>query len=155
KDVLFSASVIGREFSRPLLEHVIDKKNDVTTNLTELKALELVLEKDEAHEAEYLFKHYLIQEVAYNTILLNKRKELHGAIACVIEELFADRLMEFYELLAFHYEKAEQWDKAAEYLSRSGHKVRQMYSQEESTDFFERKKVEVRKLYQSDRAKAS
>lgn len=155
KDVLFSASVIGREFSRPLLEHVIDKKNDVTTNLTELKALELVLEKDEAHEAEYLFKHYLIQEVAYNTILLNKRKELHGAIARAIEELFADRLMEFYELLAFHYEKAEQWDKAAEYLSRSGHKVRQMYSQEESKDFFERKNVAVKKLYQSASAKAS
>jgi hypothetical protein len=155
KDVLFSASVIGREFSRPLLEHVIDKKNDVNGNLTELKALELVLEKDEAHEAEYLFKHYLIQEVAYNTILLNKRKELHGAIARAIEELFADRLMEFYELLAFHYEKAEQWDKAAEYLSRSGHKVRQMYSQEESKDFFERKNVAVKKLYQSASAKAS
>ncbi|HEX7573638.1 MAG TPA: adenylate/guanylate cyclase domain-containing protein [Bacteroidota bacterium] len=155
KDVLFSASVIGREFSRPLLEHVIEKKGDVTTNLTELKALELVLEKDEAHEAEYLFKHYLIQEVAYNTILLNKRKELHGAIARAIEELFADRLMEFYELLAFHYEKAEQWDKAAEYLSRSGHKVRQMYSQEESKDFFERKNVAVKKLYQSASAKAS
>jgi class 3 adenylate cyclase len=155
KDVLFSASVIGREFSRPLLEQVIDKKNDVVTNLTELKALELVLEKDEANEAEYLFKHYLIQEVAYNTILLNKRKELHGAIARAIEELFADRLMEFYELLAFHYEKAEQWDKAAEYLSRSGHKVRQMYSQEESKDFFERKNVAVRKLYQSASAKGS
>ncbi|HUI66419.1 MAG TPA: adenylate/guanylate cyclase domain-containing protein [Bacteroidota bacterium] len=155
KDVLFSASVIGREFSRPLLEQVIDEKNDVNTNLTELKALELVLEKDEAHEAEYLFKHYLIQEVAYNTILLNKRKELHGAIARAIEELYADRLMEFYELLAFHYEKAEQWDKAAEYLSRSGHKVRQMYSQEESKDFFERKNIAVRKLYQSASAKGS
>ena len=155
KDVLFSASVIGREFSQTLLEQVMDRKNDVTTNLTELKALELVLEKDEAHEAEYLFKHYLIQEVAYNTILLNKRKELHGAIARAIEELFADRLVEFYELLAFHYEKAEQWDKAAEYLSRSGHKVRQMYSQEESKDFFERKNVAVKKLYQSASAKGS
>jgi class 3 adenylate cyclase len=155
KDVLFSASVIGREFSRPLLEQVIERKNDVNTNLTELKALELVLEKEEAHEAEYLFKHYLIQEVAYNTILLNKRKELHGEIARAIEELYADRLVEFYELLAFHYEKAEQWDKAAEYLSRSGHKVRQMYSQEESKDFFERKNVAVRKLYQSASAKGS
>jgi class 3 adenylate cyclase len=155
KDVLFSASVIGREFSRPLLEHVIEKKAEVTSNLTELKALELVLEKDQAHEAEYLFKHYLIQEVAYNTILLNKRKELHGAIARAIEELYADRLLEFYELLAFHYEKAEQWDKAAEYLSKSGHKVRQMYSQEESKDFFERKNVAVKKLYQSASAKGS
>jgi class 3 adenylate cyclase len=155
KDVLFSASVIGREFSRPILEQVIDQRDEVKTNLTELKSLELVLEKDEAQEAEYLFKHYLIQEVAYNTILLNKRKELHGSIARAIEELYADRLMEFYEILAFHYEKAEQWDKAAEYLSRSGNKARQMYSKEESKGFFERKSVAVRKLYESAGAKGS
>jgi hypothetical protein len=155
KEVLFSASVIGREFSRPLLEEVMERRKEVNLDLTELKALELILEKDEAHEAEYLFKHYLIQEVAYNTILLNKRKELHGAIAKAIEELYPDRLMEFYELLAFHYEKAEMWDKAAEYLSKSGHKVRQMYSQEESKGFFERKSAAVKKLYQSTSAKVS
>jgi class 3 adenylate cyclase len=155
KEVLFSASVIGREFSRPLLEEVMERKKEVSFDLTELKALELILEKDEAHEAEYLFKHYLIQEVAYNTILLNKRKELHGAIAKAIEELYPDRLLEFYELLAFHYEKAEMWDKAAEFLSKSGHKVRQMYSQEESKGFFERKSAAVKKLYQSTSAKVS
>jgi class 3 adenylate cyclase len=155
KDVLFSASVIGREFSRPLLEQVMERKKAVNLDLTELKALELILEKEEAHEAEYLFKHYLIQEVAYNTILLNKRKELHGAIARAIEELYPDRLMEFYELLAFHYEKAEMWDKAAEFLSKSGHKVRSMYSQEESKEFFERKSQAVKKLYQSTSAKVS
>jgi class 3 adenylate cyclase len=155
KEVLFSASVIGREFSRPLLEEVLERKKEVNFDLTELKALELILEKDEAHEAEYLFKHYLIQEVAYNTILLNKRKELHGAIARAIEELYPERLMEFYELLAFHYEKAEMWDKAAEYLSKSGHKVRQMYSQEESKGFFDRKSAAVKKLYQSTGAKVS
>jgi len=84
--------------------------------LNELKSLELILEKQEAEEFDYLFKHYLIQEVAYNTILVNKRKELHGAIAQAIENLYTDRLHEFYEVLAFHYEKAEKWDKAAEYL---------------------------------------
>jgi class 3 adenylate cyclase len=155
KDVLFSASVIGREFSRPLLEHVLNGELDVNSSLGELRSLELVLQKDEAKEYEYLFKHFLIHEVAYNTILLNKRKELHGAIARAIEELYADRLMEFYEILAFHYEKAEEWDKAAEYLSRSGHKVRQMYSNEESQGFFERREVAVKKLYQSASARMS
>ncbi len=71
-------------------------------------------------------------------MLVNKRKELHASIAHAIETLYPDRLVEYYELLAFHYEKAELWDKAAEYLSRSGHKVRQMYSREESEGFFER-----------------
>jgi len=63
--------------------------------------------------------------------------------------------MEYYELLAFHYEKAELWDKAAEYLSRSGHKVRQMYSREEAENFFERKEIAVKELYQSRSARAS
>jgi hypothetical protein len=155
KEVLFGASVIGREFSKPLLEEVIESKGDLVPTLNELRSLELILEKDEAQEFDYLFKHFLIQEVAYNTILVNKRRELHAAIARAIEHLYADRLVEFYELLAFHYEKAEQWDKAAEYLSRSGHKVRQMYSKEESKGFFERKEVAVKKLFQSASAKGS
>ncbi len=155
KEVLLRASVIGREFSKGLLEHLVDRKGELAPNLSELRSLELILHGDEAKEYDFLFKHFLIQEVAYNTILLNKRKELHGAIAQAIEQLYADRLVEFYELLAFHYEKAEKWDKAAEYLSKSGHKVGQMYSGEESEGFFERKSVAVRKLYQSASAKTS
>jgi class 3 adenylate cyclase len=155
KEVLFGASVIGREFSAPLLEHVVERKGDLVPNLHELRSLELILQNKEAREYQYLFKHFLIQEVAYNTILLNKRKELHASIARAIERLYPDRLMEFYEILAFHYEKAEQWDKAAEYLSRSGHKVGQMYSAEESKGFFERKEVAVKKLYQSASARPS
>ena len=153
--MLFGASVIGREFSMPVLEQVLERKQDLVPNLLQLQSLELILEKDEASEFEYLFKHFLIQEVAYNTILLNKRKDLHALIARAIEHLYPDRLVEFYELLAFHYEKAEEWDKAAEYLSRSGHKVKQMYSAEESKGFFERKKVAVTKLYESVSAKGS
>jgi len=133
----------------------MERKNDVSTNLTELKALELILENSEAHEAEYLFKHYLIQEVAYNTILLNKRKELHAPSPGQSKSSMRTALWSSMNCLPFHYEKAEQWDKAAEYLSKSGHKVRQMYSQEESKDFFERKNVAVKKLYQSASAKGS
>jgi hypothetical protein len=123
--------------------------------LNELKALELILEKQEAQEFDYFFKHYLIQEVAYNTILLNKRKELHTAIAGAIEKLYADRLFEFYEVLAFHYEKAENWEKAAEYLGRSGHKVQQIYTKEESEDFFKRKEEAIQKIYESKSRKRS
>ena len=154
KEILFGASAIGREFSRPLLERVVGAKSDLAPSLTELRSLELILEKEEAREFEYLFKHFLIQEVAYNTMLVNKRRELHASIARAIEQLYADRLMEYYEILAFHYEKAELWDKAAEYLSRSGHKARQMFSREESENFFERKELAVKKLYQSASARA-
>ena len=155
KETLFGASVIGREFSKPLLEHVLEQEHQLSPDLDELRSLELILQAEEAKEFQYLFKHFLIQEVAYNTILVNKRKDLHASIARAIEKLYPERLMEFYELLAFHYEKAEQWDKAAEYLSRSGHKMGQMFSLEEGKDFLQRKEVAVRKLYQAASAKPS
>jgi len=155
KSVLFSAAVIGREFSRPILEQVVDINTDLDSKLNELKSLELILEKQEAQEFDYLFKHYLIQEVAYNTILINKRKELHAAIAEAIESLYVDRLHEFYELLAFHYEKAEQWEKAAEFLGRSGNKVKQIFTKDESEDFFQRKEMAIQKIYESQSRKRS
>jgi hypothetical protein len=149
KGVLFSAAVIGREFSRPILEQVVDINTDIEKDLNELKSLELILEKQEAEEFDYLFKHYLIQEVAYNTILVNKRKELHAAIAQAIENLYSDRLHEFYEVLAFHYEKAEKWEKAAEYLGRSGNKAKQIFTKDESEEFFQRKEMAIQKVYES------
>src|SRR3990172_7438651 len=81
REVLLDASVIGREFSRPVLEQIVQKRTDVRGELKKLESLELVFEKEEARELEYLFKHYLIQEVAYNTLLQKKRKRLHGLIA--------------------------------------------------------------------------
>ena len=149
KDVLFSASVIGREFNTQLLKEILKRAETVDPSLKDLISLELVLEQEEAKEFAYLFKHYLIQEVAYNTILQKKRKELHALIAKAIEKLYADKLKEFYELLAFHYERAEEWQKAAEYLSRAGRKVGEIFSKDESNAFAERKEAAIRKLFES------
>ena len=149
RDVLLNASVIGREFSRRLVERILNGKEDVVSHISHLKGLELILEREEAREFEYLFKHYMIQEVAYNTILINKRKKLHGMIAKAIEEIYVDRLKGLYELLAFHYEKAEEWEKAAEYYGRAGRKVREIYTEEESKDLFERKNYAIEKIYEA------
>lgn len=153
KEILYSASVIGREFNKQVLKEILKKAESVDPSLTELISLELVMEKEEAKEFEYLFKHYLIQEVAYNTILQKKRKELHALIAKAIEKVYADTLRPFYELLAFHYERAEEWEKAAEYLSRSGRKIGEVFSQEESSSFAERKETAMERLYESQGAK--
>jgi class 3 adenylate cyclase len=149
KEVLYGASVIGREFNKALLEQILKQAGAIDPPLKELLTLELILEKEEAKEYEYLFKHYLIQEVAYNTILQKKRKQLHALIANAIEKLYADKLKEFYELLAFHYERAEQWDKAADYLSRAGRKVGEIFSKDESNTFVERKEAAILRLYEA------
>ncbi|MCX6138789.1 MAG: AAA family ATPase [Ignavibacteriales bacterium] len=153
KDVLYGASVIGREFDKSLLKEILKKKETVDLSLHELLSLELILEKEEAHELAYLFKHYLIQEVAYNTILQKKRRELHKLIAQAIEKVYAEKLKDFYELLSFHYEKAEEWEKAAEYLSRSGNKVREIFAKEESKEFSMRKDKAIEQLYASGKAR--
>jgi class 3 adenylate cyclase len=149
REVLFGASVIGREFSTKLLKEILKQGEMVDPSLHDLISLELVLEQEEAKEFAYLFKHYLIQEVAYNTILQKKRKELHALIAKAIEKLYADKLKEFYELLAFHYERAEEWQKAADYLSRAGRKVGEIFSKDESNAFVERKEAAIQKLYEA------
>ena len=152
REVLLDASVIGREFSTPVLEHIVGNKIDVKGGLKKLESLELVFEKEDARELEYLFKHYLIQEVAYNTLLQKKRKQIHVLIAQAIEKLYAERINEFYELLAFHYEKAEDWEKAATYLSRAGRKAEEIFSKQESEGFYERKTEAVKQLYSTSGA---
>jgi class 3 adenylate cyclase len=153
REVLLDASVIGREFSRPVLEFVLEKRKGVEADLHQLQMMELILEKEEARELEYLFKHYLIQEVAYNTLLAKRRKKLHGSIAHAIETLYADRLKEFYELLAFHYEKAEEWEKAADYLGRAGRKAGEIFTKEETNLFEGRRDEAIKKIYESRSAR--
>ena len=63
-------------------------------------------------ELEYIFKHALTQEVAYSSLLVKRRKEIHEKIGHVIEELYAERLEEYYEVLAYHYERSDNKEKA-------------------------------------------
>jgi len=84
----------------------------------------------------YIFKHALIQEVTYNGLLRTHRKEIHLRIAMVMEQLFHERLSEFYETLAFHFRQAGSFYKAVDYLMKSGEKSRSKYSLGESHKYF-------------------
>ncbi len=128
KKTLQLASVIGREFTRRLLDRLGELRGRHDELLKTLKAIELIHEKSIYPELAYMFKHALTHEVAYNSLLVQRRKELHGFIALAIEELYADRLGEQYEVLAYHFSKAEEWRQALEALSegdpeRLGRKV--------------------------------
>jgi inosine-uridine nucleoside N-ribohydrolase len=112
KQALQLASVIGREFTVSLLGRISDLKDQLGKLLQDLKVLELIYERSLFPELAYMFKHALTQDVAYNTLLIQRRKDLHRMVAMAIEELYAERLAEFYEMLAYHYEKAEVWEKA-------------------------------------------
>jgi predicted ATPase len=92
KRLLQAASVIGRRFSGRLLDRIVDGSATVETLLRSLPALELIHEPRVFPEAEYIFRHALTQEVAYGSLLGQRRKELHRLIAVAIEDLYADRL---------------------------------------------------------------
>jgi pimeloyl-ACP methyl ester carboxylesterase len=133
KAALQIASVIGREFTARLVERVAALEHDARQALGELRAVELIYEKARSPELEYMFKHALTHDVAYETLLRQKRRELHRRTGQVIEELYADRLPEFYETLAFHFTRGESWEKAVDYLLKSALKARASFDYPEGS----------------------
>ena len=117
------ASVIGREFTFRILQAISDMREDLKSQLLNLQGLEFIYEKSLFPELEYVFKHALTQEVAYNSLLSNQRKEIHKKIGNAIEELYAGSLEEFYGVLAYHFSKGEELEKAWRYLKLSGEKA--------------------------------
>src|SRR5205823_2358535 len=83
-------------------------------------------------EIEYIFKHALTQEVAYNSLLAPRRKELHRRVGDAMESLFAERLSEFHSLLAPHFLRGEVWDKAAFYYTQAGDAAARLSAQAEA-----------------------
>ena len=136
REALQVASVIGREFTGWLVERLTQAREAGGPPFNELKALELIHEHAYFPELSYMFKHALTHEVAYSTLLLTRRRSLHKMVATVIEELYADRLPEQYEMLARHYCEAEEWDKALEYLEKAGDKSIANYANQEALQFF-------------------
>jgi class 3 adenylate cyclase/tetratricopeptide (TPR) repeat protein len=138
KKALQLASVIGREFTVRLLERISDLQAQLERFLQELKGLEFICERSFYPELAYMFKHALTHDVAYNSLLMQRRKELHRLVAMAIEELYAERLPESYEMLAYHYERGEVWEKALEYLVKAGQKAQQAYANQEALDHYNR-----------------
>jgi tetratricopeptide (TPR) repeat protein len=130
------ASVIGRDFAFRILQIITGMREELKSYLINLQGLEFIYEKSLFPELEYIFKHALTQEVAYNSLLLKRRKEIHEKTGKAIEELYPERLEEFYEMLAHHYSRSENHEKAYQYLKLSGDKATQGYSNWEAFRFY-------------------
>ena len=120
KQVLRTAAVIGRSFLYRILKTVAEEVREVDRDLDQLQTVELIRVKQKIPELEYIFKHALVQETTYGSILLQRRRELHSKVGQAIETLFPDRSEEFYSILAYHYARAENWEKAQDYLFKAG-----------------------------------
>jgi len=132
------ASVIGRQFLVRLLERISGLTSKLDGLLAELQALEIIYRQGLLPEPAYIFKHAVIQDVAYNSLLIQRRKEIHKAVGQAIEELYTDRLTEHYEELAYHYEQGEAWEKALRYLVKAGQKLQQSSANQEALAHYNR-----------------
>ncbi|MFC1876851.1 adenylate/guanylate cyclase domain-containing protein [Thermodesulfobacteriota bacterium] len=136
KKILQEASVIGRAFLYKILERITDLDSEVNKYLDDLEGLDLIRTQSMEPDLEYIFKHALTQEVVYNGLLKKERQEIHERIGLAIEQLFADRLPEFYEAISFHFNQGFSQFKAAEYLMKAGEKSLKKYALEESHQYF-------------------
>ena len=146
KRTLQLASVIGREFTRRLVDRLAEIRERTEEFLRELTALELIHERRLFPELAYMFKHALTQDVAYASLLVQRRKELHGLIGLAIEELYGDRLAEHFEILAHHFSRAEDWPRALDYLLKAAEKATQAFGLRQALDLYDEALKAARQL---------
>ena len=121
KALLHQLAVIGRQFPLSLIPHVVPQpEEELYQLLLSLQRKEFLYEQPAFPEPDYIFKHALTQEVAYNSVLQERRKVLHERTAQAIEAVFRSRLEDHYGDLAHHYSRSGNAQKAVEYLQLAG-----------------------------------
>jgi class 3 adenylate cyclase/tetratricopeptide (TPR) repeat protein len=148
KRLLQTAAVIGKDVPFALLRAIIVEaagpaardpfsEEDLKVGLAHLQAAEFLYEASLFPVLEYTFKHALTHEVAYGSLLQERRKALHARIVAAIEGLYADRLAEHIERLTHHAQRGEHWEKALSYSRQAGHKGVARSANREAVVFFE------------------
>jgi predicted ATPase len=126
KELLQTLAVIGRESRLGLIRQVASTAEpQLESLLAHLRASEFIYEQPGRADTEYIFKHGLTQEVAYNSLLIERRKLLHERTGRGLESMFADQLDDHVSELAHHYSHSENIEKAVEYLGRAGQQALQ------------------------------
>jgi class 3 adenylate cyclase/tetratricopeptide (TPR) repeat protein len=136
KLTLQAASVVGREFQQPVLSRILEEGVSlalVDDSLTDLERRDFILRKG---AAEYIFKHAITQDVAYNTLLIARRRQLHQAVANAIESLFPESI-DFAATLAYHYQEAGDVDRAVALYLLAAERAQKVFCNEEALDLLE------------------
>ncbi len=132
KTLLQTLSVIGRQFPLSLIRSVApESDSEIEEMLSVLQLGEFIYEQPSVGDTEFVFKHALTQEVAYNSVLQERRKLIHERIAAAIESLFEGRVGDHLKDIAHHYRRSNNTVKAVEYLRRAGERaaVRAFYEE--------------------------
>jgi ABC-type transport system substrate-binding protein/class 3 adenylate cyclase len=153
RDVASVASVVGRSFGIPLLERLVPP-DQLRPALSELQRLDLVVEERRRPTPEYRFRHGLMREAAYTSLLEERRRELHLVVGTTLEELDPNELSEAYGLLAHHFAEADEPERAARYLLDAGNAARAVYADGEAIAHYRRALSFLDRLGDAQRARA-
>ncbi len=129
------AAVIGREFSYTLLQAASQIEHTRQLDLLEEMLVACLIEET---GAGYRFRHGLIRQVLYDELTMHRRVWLHGQVAQALERLYANQLDERAAIFVYHYERAEQYDRAFHYLIRAGDRAQATYAPREAMDYYNR-----------------
>jgi tetratricopeptide (TPR) repeat protein len=147
KRLLQSAAVIGKDVPYLLLQAIAEfPEEDLRRTLTHLQAAEFLYQTQLFPDLEYTFKHALTHEVAYASMLQERRRSLHGRIASAIERIYAGRLAEQVERLAHHTLRGELWVQAPAYLRQAGKKALGRSANRDAATWFEEALRALRRL---------
>lgn len=137
KKILQLASVIGREFPLHLLDRLVGPDYQLAAHIETLQAVELLYEKNCTPELIYTFKHALTQEVVYHSLLQQYRKDMHHRVGQAIEECYADRLVEYHDVLGYHFAMAKEWGKALDYRLKAADNAMQSFATREAMTHYD------------------
>jgi len=138
RELLNTASVMGRNFYYKVLEEATDTIEELDERLNYLTDIQLISETKKKQDIEYLFKHALAQQLTYDSILQQSKKEIHNKIARSIEKVFAQNINEFYGTLVYHYKMAEDKEKTIYYLILAGEEAMKSGASSEALKFYEK-----------------
>lgn len=139
KMTLKVAATIGRTFQRDLLETVhpwIHAESTLEEHLRHLQAEDFTRREASENDLDFLFKHVITQEVAYETMLYSQRQQLHATIGAALEVRYSSNDNEVIDLLAYHYARSNDKHKALRYLQRAGQKALNGYANEAAISYF-------------------
>ncbi len=137
KQLLQTAAVIGREFSLRLLRAVWQGREPLEIQLHELSRLEFLDEWPDDEGTAYVFRHALTQESAYASLLERDRRRRHAAIGKALEQLYRDRTDEVAELLALHFDRSDDAEKAVDYATAAAVKAGRGWANTEAVKYFD------------------
>lgn len=136
KKMVQEAAIIGRNFGYGILKRITHYPENMDESLAELEQMDIIRKTDDPAELKYEFKHVIVQEVVYQSILKKDLKPVHEKIASVIEKSAKDQLDGVYDTLSYHYSKGLSLPKAFAYLVKSGEKSTKKFAVKEAHAYY-------------------